>query len=249
MTDNNENIIFEFPLNEKMRTWLRIEFLLEQITINQVISKANVLPFFHALSELLEIIERNDVRADLIKEIEIQKQRLESWMPVEGVNKTLLMSLIQQLSTQLNSITSNNRIGQELKDDKFIFSVRQRLTIPGGCCCFDLPLLYLWLTLPQSERDQQVKAWGSHFYALKESLTICLKLIRQTGEFKSYLSKINFSQNNDLQADLLRIRLPSKLRVYPQVSGHKTRFAIRFLAYSHEPALVQEAFDFELACC
>lgn len=27
-------VLFEHPLNEKMRTWLRIEFLIQQLTVN-----------------------------------------------------------------------------------------------------------------------------------------------------------------------------------------------------------------------
>lgn len=31
MSDVSPSVLFEHPLNEKMRTWLRIEFLLQQL--------------------------------------------------------------------------------------------------------------------------------------------------------------------------------------------------------------------------
>lgn len=31
MSDASPTVLFEHPLNEKMRTWLRIEFLLQQL--------------------------------------------------------------------------------------------------------------------------------------------------------------------------------------------------------------------------
>lgn len=36
---------------------------------------------------------------------------------------------------------------------------------------------------------------------------------------------------------------------YPQISGHKSRFAIRFMPLDSENGLVPERLDFELACC
>ncbi|STV96170.1 Uncharacterised protein [Klebsiella michiganensis] len=40
-------VLFEHPLNEKMRTWLRIEFLLQQLTVHPAItSHADALHFF-----------------------------------------------------------------------------------------------------------------------------------------------------------------------------------------------------------
>lgn len=38
-------------------------------------------------------------------------------------------------------------------------------------------------------------------------------------------------------------------QLYPQISGHKSRFAIRFMPLDSENGLVQERLDFELACC
>ena len=40
-------VLFEHPLNEKMRTWLRIEFLIQQLTVNLPIADhAGALHFF-----------------------------------------------------------------------------------------------------------------------------------------------------------------------------------------------------------
>ncbi|MDU4554606.1 MAG: cell division protein ZapD, partial [Enterobacter sp.] len=37
--------------------------------------------------------------------------------------------------------------------------------------------------------------------------------------------------------------------LYPQISGHKSRFAIRFMPLDSEHGTVPERLDFELACC
>lgn len=61
-------VLFEHPLNEKMRTWLRIEFLLQQLAVHPAItSHADALHFFRNIGDLLDVFERGEVRTDLIK--------------------------------------------------------------------------------------------------------------------------------------------------------------------------------------
>ena len=44
-------VLFEHPLNEKMRTWLRIEFLIQQLTVNlPIVDHAGALHFFRNVS-------------------------------------------------------------------------------------------------------------------------------------------------------------------------------------------------------
>ena len=71
-------VLFEHPLNEKMRTWLRIEFLIQQLTVNlPIVDHAGALHFFRNVSELLDVFERGEVRTELLKELDRQ-QRLQS---------------------------------------------------------------------------------------------------------------------------------------------------------------------------
>ncbi|MWP49578.1 MULTISPECIES: cell division protein ZapD [unclassified Gilliamella] len=243
------NIIFEHPLNEKMRTWLRVEFLLNQLNTHCHFDQNNALVFFHALSELLEIIERNDVKTDFIKELELQKQKLTSWLAFDGVDYDLLSKLIGKFDAFLAQFNAVARLGQPLKDDRFITSIRQRLMIPGGCCSFDLPSFHLWLKIPQEKRDMQVKNWLQHLSPLDESLTCYMQLIRQLGEFKPFIYTNNFFQETNGDINLIRIRVSLEKNVYAQVSGHMSRYSIRFLPLDACDSVNTDGIDFELACC
>ena len=69
-------VLFEHPLNEKMRTWLRVEFLINQLDETTPLDKTvNALTFFRLISELLDIFERGDMRTELLKELERQQQK------------------------------------------------------------------------------------------------------------------------------------------------------------------------------
>ena len=240
-------VLFEHPLNEKMRTWLRIEFLIQQLTVNLPIADhAGALHFFRNVSELLDVFERGEVRTELLKELDRQQRKLQTWIGVPGVDQSRIEALIQQLKAAGSVLISAPRIGQFLREDRLIALVRQRLSIPGGCCSFDLPTLHIWLHLPQAQRDSQVETWIASLNPLTQALTMVLDLIRQSAPFRKQTSLNGFYQDNGGDADLLRL-LDSQL--YPQISGHKSRFAIRFMPLDTENGQVPERLDFELACC
>ncbi|EKA3968215.1 cell division protein ZapD [Salmonella enterica] len=220
-------VLFEHPLNEKMRTWLRIEFLIQQLSINLPIADhAGALHFFRNISDLLDVFERGEVRTELLKELERQ-----------------------QLKSAGSVLISAPRIGQQLREDRLIALVRQRLSIPGGCCSFDLPTLHIWLHLQQAQRDAQIESWLASLNPLTQALTLVLDLIRNSAPFRKQTSLNGFYQDNGDDADLLRLMLTLDSQLYPQISGHKSRFAIRFMPLDSENGLVPERLDFELACC
>ncbi len=243
-------VLFEHPLNEKMRTWLRVEFLLNQLheTV-PVDNSVAALGVFRIISDLLDIFERGDMRTELLKELERQQQKLRAWLDVPGVDEqtvTQLSSRLRQLSAELMNAP---RMGQPLREDRLIALVRQRLSIPGGCCSFDLPGLHIWLHQEQELRDTQVNGWLASLDPLRNSLAMILDLIRQSGVFRHQTSLNGFYQDNAEDADLLRLKLTLEDALYPQISGHKSRYAIRFLPLDSEQGNVPARLNFDLACC
>ncbi len=244
------HILFEHPLNEKMRTWLRIEFLLQQLSHHPSISDhAAALHFFRNIGDLLDVIERGDVRTELLKELERQQRKLQAWAEVPGVDQSRIDSLRQQLKNSSTILMGAPRVGQFLREDRLIALVRQRLSIPGGCCSFDLPTLHMWLHMPQAQRDAQVHSWLASLDPMNQALALVLDLIRNSAPFRKQTSLNGFYQDNGDDADLLRLNLSLGEQLYPQISGHKSRFAIRFMPLDSENGTVPERLDFELACC
>ncbi|WP_237385646.1 cell division protein ZapD [Xenorhabdus sp. Sc-CR9] len=251
MSDATSTIIFEHPLNERMRSWLRIESSLQQLEKQRHLdSLASSLSFFRTISELIEILDRGEVRSELLKELDRQQVKLKLWLGAPNADTGMIQNLAKQLKECSIALNQGPRLSQHIKEDRIINMVRQRLSIPGGCCSFDLPTLHLWLYLPQSVRDESVKAWLGSLLPLKQALESILELIRQSAVFTPKISHNGFYQDNADEADLLRLKLdvvPNAL-IYPQVSGYKTRFAIRFLPMDNE-RIVPAHLSFELACC
>ncbi|MGJ0627327.1 cell division protein ZapD [Xenorhabdus bovienii] len=252
MSDATSTIIFEHPLNEKMRSWLRIDSSLQQLEKQRHLdSSASCLAFFRTIAELIEILERGEVRSELLKELDRQQAKLKQWLGSPDVDTAMIHILIEQLKERSIALNKAPRLSHHIKEDRIISIVRQRLSIPGGCCSFDLPTLHLWLHLPQSVRDKTVNSWLDGLRPLQQALESILGLIRQSAIFSPKISHNGFYQGNADESDLLRLKLDVVLDalVYPQISGHKTRFAIRFLPMDSEHGIVPAHLSFELACC
>ncbi|MTD41010.1 cell division protein ZapD [Erwinia sp. CPCC 100877] len=243
-------LLFEHPLNEKMRTWLRMEFLLRQMdALLPVQDHASALHLFRNISDLLDVLERGEIRTDILKELERQQRKLQEWATVPGVDPQRINELRTQLQELGNTLMFAPRPGQALREDRLVALVRQRLSIPGGCCSFDLPTLHVWLAQPQETRDTLVHGWLASLAPLRQPLEMVLELIRNGTPLRKHTSLNGFYQDNGDDADLLRLRLATDSGLYPQISGHKSRFAIRFVPLDSEHGTVPARLDFELACC
>jgi cell division protein ZapD len=59
------------------------------------------------------------------------------------------------------------------------------------------------------------------------------------------------SLETQMPAQLIRITIQGEPPLFPEISGHKNRFAIRFLRSNDEgpPVPVREDLEFTLTCC
>ena len=156
-------ITYEYPLNERIRTLLRLEDLFERS--RHFIARTDPLDHHVALLTLFEILEvagRADLKSDLLQELERQKQVLLSFRNNPEISEEALSGVlrdIEQAAAALFSMTG--RIGQYLRENEWLMSIKQRTGIPGGACEFDLPSYHYWLHRPAEERIGQLAAWTS----------------------------------------------------------------------------------------
>ena len=138
-------ITYEYPLNERIRTLLRLEDLFERS--RHFIARTEPHDHHMALLTLFEIMEvagRADLKSDLLQELERQKQVLLSFRNNPDIAEDALSHVlrdIEQASQALFSMTG--KIGQYLRENDWLMSIKQRTGIPGRRLRVRLALLPL----------------------------------------------------------------------------------------------------------
>lgn len=240
---------FEHPLNEKTRIYLRVESLLRQMHHSAKFSdNLQYQQFFRSIFDLLEIFEQIQLKAELAKDLEKQRLTYKSWLNVEGVDQDTLLSVLEDLDAVHKKLMAAERFGSSLKEERFLSSIRQRFNLPGGTCCFDLPALHYWNHLPLEQRIQNAQQWTESLQPLSESLNMWLKLCRESGYFTAQIARNGFFQSDAEEANILRLNIPLEDGVFPMISGHKNRFAIKFMSFESGQAYSQDV-EFDLAIC
>ena len=145
------SVIYEQPLNERVRTFLRLEHLFnseEHYLSNpdEWASRANL----SLLLDIIDMLGRSDVKTELIKEMERHSLTLSSLKKNPGVDMQRLEIILDDINHHLEILRdSSYQPGQALRQDELVTSIKQRSSIPGGSCNFDLPAYHHWLQKSQ----------------------------------------------------------------------------------------------------
>lgn len=245
-----KDIIFEHPLTEKMRTWLRLEYLLKTIFETRLIeTEPLAINHLKALIEISEVLERGDIKVDLYKDLDKLLAKFAIWADLPDVDQGAVKKWQDKLNHLSNDIKQVARFNTHLQNDKLLNCIRQRISIPGGYCNFDLPTLHVWLNLPKQAQYDCVAEWTNPLSLLNETISTIVSLTRHTGEMKQAFAKNGFYQDITENKELLRIQLKVNDLIFPQVSGVKNRFMIRFLPYDSDTGIVPDEFSFAIASC
>jgi cell division protein ZapD len=248
-------IIYEFPLNEKARTWLRLEDLFARI--EHFISRDDSADHHAALLTLFEIFDvacRADLKSELLQEMERQKRYLTGLQDNPAIFKQALGQVLAELdAASSNLFATTGKIGQPVRENEWLMGIKQRTVIPGGTCEFDLPSYHYWQQQDAGVRRASLRTWLATFVPLHAGLKIVLRLLRENGKTRSYTAgRGTFQQMQGGQiAQVLRIHLDSKLACIPEVSANKYAINIRFIAanYAAKSTLFEQDVPFELTFC
>jgi cell division protein ZapD len=249
--------VYEQPLNERMRTFLRLDFLYQQALYHEEREDSwSTRAAMGALLEILAITARGDIRSEVLKDLERQMSVMQDYTTRPGVDTSRLKAVLVNLTrlrTELNGVGA--LFMQRLRDSEFLNSIKHRSTIPGGTCEFDLPDYRHWLDQPFAVRSQAFGEWMAMIRPLCDAVTELLWLTREAARPRPEIAvggtfQITFERENPCQ--LLRLGLPLGTPLFPEISGSHHRCSIRFLSWndlSTRPVQTTEDVKFQLAVC
>ena len=248
---------FEHPLTERIRTFLRIELLNQQACFHaDDTTELGARAALTSLLDILNLFKRGDVRMEVVKELELQRQMLASFIRQPNVDHELLEGNLQNIKKLQSRVGDSSGVfPNPLKESPFLFNINHRSSIPGGTCIFDLPDYGYWLKLPYEERGEQYQAWLDSFSPICNAVSHILWLIRQTSQPREVTADSGLFQTTlqgDARPRLIRVLLPVGGGVYPEISAGKQRFTLRFVHWRGtdvRSVQVTDAVTFLLALC
>lgn len=191
-------IVYEQPLSERIRAFMRLEFLFARarhlLEQDDAWASRGVV---ETINDVMAVLGRSDLKKELVKELERQAGTLENLARNPQVDEARLGAVLARVRDSWSRLrTSESALGQELRDIELLSAVRQRSSIPAGSCGFDLPAYHQWLRRPVAERQQDLLDWLAVFDDLGESIELCLSLIRQSAVATHEVAGAGFFQRN-----------------------------------------------------
>lgn len=249
-------ILYEYPLHERIRTYLRLEHLF--LRLHQLVARIDDLDHHFALVTLFEIMEvaaRADLKADLLKDIDRQRHTLDTYRGNPAIIETVLNRVISELDHCFETLNSQpGKAGQSLAEHDWLMSIRSRIGIPGGTCEFDLPSYYAWQHKTGVSRQADLVQWASTLDTVSDAVHLLLRLLRDSGSPQKVIAIGGQFQQSLPQGRtflLLRLALEVEQELIPEISGNRLMVSVRLLHQdiAQRPPAVTDDVAFELALC
>jgi cell division protein ZapD len=248
-------ICYEHPLNERIRTLLRLEDLFDKVAF--FANKDDSAEHHSALVTLFEILDvasRADMKSDLLQELERQKRALESLRKNPDVSEEALDQVLNNIQVASHGMLSmTGKVGEHLRENEWLMGIKQRVGIPGGACEFDLPSYHYWLHLDPSLRRENLNEWITPLLPIHDGFSIILRLLRNSGKILQHIAHRGMFQQmgQGCAAHMLCLKVSESLPCFPEISANKYALTIRFVTSGsgQKTKVYENNVEFELTFC
>ena len=247
---------YEFPFNERIRTLLRLEDLFGKILLNVAAGhQHNHHGALISLLHMLDIIDRADLKMDLVQELDRQRLAMQYLRGNPVISEAVLDGILKEIGASSTTLRSDNaKLGQHLRENEWLMSIKQRTGILGGVCQFDLPSYHHWLNLSESQRKKDFDNWLARLMPMHDAIKTILHILRGSGLAANHHVGTGFFQQmlgGAKPAQMLRIELPDDCPCFPEVSANKYAINVRFFAldFVQKPKQCDHAIDFKMTLC
>lgn len=252
-----ETHVYEQPLNEKVRAFLRLEKLFQQYAFHlKHGSDWNNRVAIDSILEILAYTTRSDIKLEVLKELERQHTRLERLSKRPQIDQSQLSSVLKNIQKRIGELQAiSGQVGQDTKNVELLTAIAQKSSVPGSICDFDLPALKHWLTLSKDKRQKHIEKWFQPFGPLDRAVQLILDVLRHSAEDTEEVAQNGFFQKSldtNQAIQLLMISVPDDVLCYPEISAGKHRFSVRFMKNedpSLRPEQCQNDVSFKLKMC
>jgi len=247
-------IVFEYPFNERIRAYLRLEYLFDRLFFfaREGDSRQHQVAVA-SLFDLLDACERTDVKSALLQDLERQRLALVGLREHPGVAQDALESMLREMEKVSAALAAPGKTGQSLRENEWLTSLRGRLTVPGAATQVDMPSYYAWQHKSEAARCADLQNWIAPFIPLYDGLTLALRLLRESGRKTDVVAEAGAYQQmlGGKQYQLLRVWVDRATGAFPEISANKYMVWIRFSTQDGEfkPQQVARDIPFQMTLC
>lgn len=238
-------IQYEYPLNERVRTLLRLEDLFDRVGFFIASETAHDhQAALLAMFEIVDVSSRGDIKSDLLQELDRQRLFLDALRDNPAIAEEKLDAIVQEIESVFAALlNSAGKTGQYLRENEWLMTIKQRAAIPGGICEFDLPSFHQWLNQSEQVRRQDLEAWLRPLISVRDAMRMVLRVLREGGKEFSMVAYAGVFQQMPMErpAQMLRVTLSNDLPCVPEISANKYALNIRFI----QPGSVQRSKLYE----
>jgi cell division protein ZapD len=192
---------------------------------------------------------------DLVQELERQKIAMQNLRNNPDINGNILESTLLEITNCCLILRGDSaKLGQHLRENEWLMTIKQRVGIPGGVCQFDLPSYHYWLNLPEEKRNQDFDGWLKKLNPMHNAIKAILRILRGSGIANKYHAVNGFYQQmlgGAKPAQMLIIQMDDDCPCFPEVSANKYAINIRFnaLDFVQKPKQCDHELDFKMTLC
>ncbi len=246
---------FEQPLNERIRTFLRLEHLISCMRYHErdesVWGRRATMA---VLLDILTVLSRHDLRSEVSKELGeryTKLQRLADRDDVDANQLARILDRLDELGRDMQRVPPQFA-SYQMRDNELLNSLNNRHAIPGGTCGFDLPSYQHWLSQDNASIDNDINHWCQRIAPFEQAIATLLQLLRGSAEPRAHEAEAGvLVHNTEAGTQLIRVLLDDA-RVYPEISAGRHRATIRFMQYHDADLHVRQSqapIAFHMACC
>lgn len=224
---------YEYPFNETVRSLLRLEYLFRRFELYLNSDEPeHHLTAVTLLFDLAEVTSRADLKLNVLKELERQKNLLFSLRSDSSINQAALDKTIFEIEACWQDV--NQIVGKPntvTNESDWLNSIRSRINVPGGTSPVDLPSFYNWQQLPAEVRKNQLLGYTTALVPWKAACHLFLQILRQAGEPRPMVAPAGSYQQmlSGRTYQLLRVNILDQVDLIPEISANKHMLWIRFL--------------------
>jgi cell division protein ZapD len=250
-----QQLVFEHPMNESMRVFLRIESLLHEFY--QQLKNKSAINALTSLLKTINVLDRPDLKTKVNQRFNQHASSLSQLKPFDQVDPVKLTQILNNIDALKNTFNTENHFSiSQLKRVEFLNHLRLQLSYPGGIAINASYSLQVWLHQPIEKQFSDLNQWASNLTPIRDCIHFILRLTRASTQKQQCLAHQGSflkNLNPNLPLGLIQVIIDNQYQSYPKFVADKHRLHIHFIKAcfnqkEHKKTNTND-IHFHLHCC